>query len=401
MDGYFIGNIYAAQDEEFLILNKVTKIINCCATEAPNLFVDHGIEYLSFPWRDQMDTIILDLQDKYITKIVHFLEDSFERGESILVHSMQGICFVFIFDYKNCFYTFFLVARCCVVTIAFLIMRFGISLEDAIAFVSIFHPAMKIQPYFMKQLELFASRRGVTRNILKMNSLDEKTTLTHDQLLLRNTYWNSLPPIPSNNVTNSTKLVNNKRRVIFSQKLTSEEPSSNLPIKSILSIPLVSNTIASNSKGILKKKVSPLVNNPPSNPLLLKHTPIPIMLQKSREQVTQRIVSRPMSASIPLSSSLTSNTFVSSSNGSMSSSSRPRSAPSPMKSMTPLPSSTLTQQKVITTVEPSTNNTSIDEIKTKKKKKKKTKKVVASDPSRLMKPTQSSLMKSNDTKTRK
>lgn len=66
MDGLFVGNAVAAQDDDFLFSNKVTHIVNCAGLEAPNIFVDNGIEYLTFPWRDISTTQILDGQVGFI-----------------------------------------------------------------------------------------------------------------------------------------------------------------------------------------------------------------------------------------------------------------------------------------------------------------------------------------------
>jgi transcription initiation factor TFIID subunit TAF12 len=62
MDGLFVGNAMAAQDDDFLFSNKVTHIVNCAGLEAANIFIDNGVEYLTFPWRDVATTQILDSQ---------------------------------------------------------------------------------------------------------------------------------------------------------------------------------------------------------------------------------------------------------------------------------------------------------------------------------------------------
>jgi hypothetical protein len=38
------------QDIEFVILNKITRIVNCAATEIPNIFEAEGILYTHFNW---------------------------------------------------------------------------------------------------------------------------------------------------------------------------------------------------------------------------------------------------------------------------------------------------------------------------------------------------------------
>lgn len=72
MDGVFVGNYVAAQDDEFLFSNKVSHIVNCSSTETHNIFAEHGIEYLTFPWRDSPSTVILDPNVRYICIIYIF-----------------------------------------------------------------------------------------------------------------------------------------------------------------------------------------------------------------------------------------------------------------------------------------------------------------------------------------
>jgi predicted protein tyrosine phosphatase len=91
MDGLFVGNAIAAQDEEFLLSNKVTHIVNCAGLEVANIFQDK-IEYLTFPFRDVLTTVILDNQDRHIAKVVQFIDKTFEKGECVLVHSLHGVC---------------------------------------------------------------------------------------------------------------------------------------------------------------------------------------------------------------------------------------------------------------------------------------------------------------------
>jgi len=40
------------QDVEFVILNKITRIVNCSAVEVPNVFAQEGVLYFPFAWVD-------------------------------------------------------------------------------------------------------------------------------------------------------------------------------------------------------------------------------------------------------------------------------------------------------------------------------------------------------------
>ena len=83
-DGLFIGDSFAAQvsaiipfpieatqksnfyifafkqDQEFVVANKVTHIINCAGKQVPNYWEGRGVTYLTFQWMDLESTIIFD-----------------------------------------------------------------------------------------------------------------------------------------------------------------------------------------------------------------------------------------------------------------------------------------------------------------------------------------------------
>ena len=40
------------KDQDFILTNKVTFIINCAATEIPNHFQDKGVKYFSLLWKE-------------------------------------------------------------------------------------------------------------------------------------------------------------------------------------------------------------------------------------------------------------------------------------------------------------------------------------------------------------
>ncbi|CAM9304838.1 unnamed protein product, partial [Phaeothamnion confervicola] len=57
-DALFIGDAEASQDPDFLELNKITYIINCAGRQLPNLWEQHGLRYLTFPWDDALDCVL-------------------------------------------------------------------------------------------------------------------------------------------------------------------------------------------------------------------------------------------------------------------------------------------------------------------------------------------------------
>ncbi len=50
IDGLFMGDEYAAQDLEFIMASKITKVVNTAARQIGNLFEKQGLSYLSLPW---------------------------------------------------------------------------------------------------------------------------------------------------------------------------------------------------------------------------------------------------------------------------------------------------------------------------------------------------------------
>jgi hypothetical protein len=58
-DGLFIGDFHAASDWEFLEGSKVTRIINTCGHEVPNVWRPRVMTYLTYTWTAD-DSIPLD-----------------------------------------------------------------------------------------------------------------------------------------------------------------------------------------------------------------------------------------------------------------------------------------------------------------------------------------------------
>jgi protein-tyrosine phosphatase len=208
MDGLFVGNAIAAQDDEFLFSNKVTHIVNCAGLEAANIFEENGIEYLTFPFRDVPTTVILDNQDRHIAKVTQFIDKTFEKGECVLVHSLHGI------------------SRSCTIIGAYLIYKYGWSLEHSLAFLNVAHGEMQIQVYFIRQLKALAKRKFKEKDIFTLD-LNTQVPLREQQELLKNTYINSLPYDERNYPANQSRKRHNKR-VIFSEDLILKQRTNNL-----------------------------------------------------------------------------------------------------------------------------------------------------------------------------
>ena len=183
-DGIFVGNVTAALDEDFVVMNKVTHIVNCCGTEVKDLYEDIGIEYLTFGWRDSAGTttggmngsgsLMFDQADRNIEQVVRFVDQGVDSGNCVLIHSYFGA------------------NRSCALLAAYLIVKYGWKLDNTLAFISLAHSDMAIKPHFMRQLKQFARRHDVALDIFQKDADDSRLALDNDQWMLRNTFLNGL-----------------------------------------------------------------------------------------------------------------------------------------------------------------------------------------------------------------
>eukprot|EP00913_Durusdinium_trenchii_P014937 g14011.t1 len=91
-DGLFVGDELAAQDLEFVVANKVTRIINCSGRQVPNHWESIGVAYLTYYWIDADSQVILDQRDVVANETFMFIEQALEAAESVLIHSVRGQC---------------------------------------------------------------------------------------------------------------------------------------------------------------------------------------------------------------------------------------------------------------------------------------------------------------------
>lgn len=178
-DGIFAGNRGAAADKTFLIMNKITHVINCAGAEVGDFFVgEPGFSYLSFPWKDVAGsvctTILFDAADDNIRRVVNFIDEALALGECVLVHSVYGK------------------SRSPALITAYLIVKYGWKLDSALAYMNMAHPDAEIKPHFQRQLRLFAKRHDADRDVFAQDVDDSHFGLDNDQWMLRNTLLNGL-----------------------------------------------------------------------------------------------------------------------------------------------------------------------------------------------------------------
>jgi len=174
-DGLFIGDELAAQDLEFVVSNKVTRIINCCGRQVPNHWESIGVVYLTYYWVDADNQVILDQRDVVGNEIARFVEEALAGAESVLIHSVRGQ------------------SRSCCVLSAYMMKKHSWGLRKTMEFLSFRRPDMNLKPAFLQQLSGY--ERRLMAQATGPFSLDwsdaDFSRLESEELLLRNTYINS------------------------------------------------------------------------------------------------------------------------------------------------------------------------------------------------------------------
>lgn len=226
-DGLFIGNKDASEDLELMVENKITRIVNCCGWSVSNSFESMGLTYLTYKWTDVDRQVILDDGDSVINDVFSFIEDALDRAEGILVHSVNGH------------------SRSCCVVIAYMMRKHKWCLKKTLDFLKSRHPYMNIRNVFHQQLEAYERRLKQRMPKLSLDwdsPLDEAeataTNLESEELMLRNTFVNSMtlePPSTDSTATggDSVKLAEQtpaprkegqQRKLLWLDGLTDDRP---------------------------------------------------------------------------------------------------------------------------------------------------------------------------------
>uniref|UniRef100_A0A7S1AMV4 Tyrosine-protein phosphatase domain-containing protein n=1 Tax=Noctiluca scintillans TaxID=2966 RepID=A0A7S1AMV4_NOCSC len=174
-DGLFVGDELSAQDLEFVVANKVTRVVNCCGRQVPNHWEPIGVVYLCYTWLDADDQVILDPRDSVANETFRFIDEALEGAESVLIHSVRGQ------------------SRSCCVLAAYMMKRYNWGLRKTMEFLSSRRPDLNLKPTFLQQLS------GYERRLMAQSKVPFSLDWTHadfgklecEELLLRNTYLNS------------------------------------------------------------------------------------------------------------------------------------------------------------------------------------------------------------------
>ena len=169
-DGLFVGDEFAAQDLEFIVANKVTRVVNCAAKQIPNHWESIGIKYLPLYWQDTEKQRIFSSSDPAPSDIFEFIEQSTSLGESILVHSVRGQS-----------------RAVCVVAVYFL-LKYKWALSNTLEFLHSRRPDMNVRPHFLAQL---TDTEKLLKHGAGNNLADAPDQANCEELVVRNTYINA------------------------------------------------------------------------------------------------------------------------------------------------------------------------------------------------------------------
>ena len=163
---------------EFVVANKVTRVINCAGTQLRNFWEAIGVLYLTLNWQDDEKQTLFDAAEKIPEEIYRFMEEAVENHESVLVQSVRA---------QN---------RACFVIAAFIMRRYRWSLLKTLEFLNSRRPDLEMRPSFLAQLQQYENRlyaKGIGPKTKRWNELSDTSVpeLENEELILRNTYMNS------------------------------------------------------------------------------------------------------------------------------------------------------------------------------------------------------------------
>ena len=188
-EGFFIGDNIAGTNIEILKQYKITHIINSTNDKTLNIFEGNNIKYFNLNWYENPNQQLFELNDSNIIKLLKFIENSYKKGEGLLVFSIK--C-------QN---------RACIVTIIYLIKIYNWSVNKCIEYIESKKINVSIPSYFMKQLNDFEFKFSIHSKLKKsINWNEENNKLDYEEYIMRNTFINT---VQSKNVKLKIKSYNN------------------------------------------------------------------------------------------------------------------------------------------------------------------------------------------------
>ena len=170
-DGFFVGDKFCGTNIDVIIQFKITHVINASGNQILNQFETLGVKYLTLNWQENPNQVLFEPNDEIPNKIISFIEESFLKGEGLLVLSMKGI------------------NRALIVVVIYFMKKFFWSVKKCIEFLNIKVKNGKIAKYFLTQLENYEKQIKFKMSNEWYNTNNIKSD---EEKIIRNTYLNSV-----------------------------------------------------------------------------------------------------------------------------------------------------------------------------------------------------------------
>ncbi|CAL6102397.1 Dual_specificity phosphatase [Hexamita inflata] len=175
LDSVFVGGHFAAEDEDFIFTNSISRVINTVGHQIPNRFQQMNVKYLTFQFDQNGSSVIFDPKDERITQVVRFVNEAVEQDSCVLIHSQNGD------------------SRSIVLMAAYLIHRFHWPPHRALQFIATKRSNARPHTNYVKQLHEFANRRRAKYGEFKDIFGNIKSLkLNFQEYLHRNTFLNAV-----------------------------------------------------------------------------------------------------------------------------------------------------------------------------------------------------------------
>ena len=170
-DGFFIGDKFCGTNIDVIIQFKITHIINASGNQILNQFETLGVKYLTLNWQENPNQVLFAQNYELPDKIISFIEESFSKGEGLLVLSLKGI------------------NRALVVVVIYFMKKFFWSVKKCVEFLNIKIKNGKIAKYFLQQLESYEKllKRKMSNDWYNTNNIQ-----SDEEMIIRNSYLNSV-----------------------------------------------------------------------------------------------------------------------------------------------------------------------------------------------------------------
>ena len=170
-DGFFVGDKFCGTNIDVIIQFKITHVINASGNQILNQFETLGVKYLTLYWQENPNQVLFEPNDEIPNKIISFIEESFLKGEGLLVLSMKGI------------------NRALIVVVIYFMKKFFWSVKKCVEFLNIKVKNGKIAKYFLTQLENYEKQIKFKMSNEWYNTNNIKSD---EEKIIRNTYLNSV-----------------------------------------------------------------------------------------------------------------------------------------------------------------------------------------------------------------